>query len=85
MAQVLAHANFNNMFFSRIILVIYYMCLYVLLCDYLPLCVYYLGLVDFCSRIVIQSLLDSMYFGHLASKGKLVILLRILFFKFQWE
>ncbi|RHN51637.1 hypothetical protein MtrunA17_Chr6g0470921 [Medicago truncatula] len=53
MAQVLAHANFNNMFFSRIILVIYYMCLYVLLCDYLPLCVYYLGLVDFWSRIVI--------------------------------
>ena len=53
MAQVLAHANCNNIFFARIILVIYYMCLYVLVCDYLPLCVYYLGLVDFLSRMVI--------------------------------
>jgi len=30
----------NNPFFARIILIIYYICLYVFMCDYLSLCVF---------------------------------------------
>ena len=46
------------------------MCLYVLVCDYLPLCVFYSGLVDFGLE---------WYFGHFVSNGKLVILLEGIF------
>ena len=31
----------NSQFFVRIILVIYYVCLYVFICDYLSLCVFF--------------------------------------------
>jgi hypothetical protein len=44
------HDFCNNPFFARFILIIYYTCLYALVCDYLPLCVFYLGLVDFWPR-----------------------------------
>jgi len=37
----------NSLFFARIILIIYYICLCVFTCAYLSLCVFNLGLVDF--------------------------------------
>jgi cell division protein FtsW (lipid II flippase) len=40
-------ALFYSLFFAIIILIVYYMCLYALVCDYLSLCVLYLELVDF--------------------------------------
>jgi hypothetical protein len=42
----------NNPIFARIIIIIYYVCLYLLVCDYLPLCVFNSGLVDFWPRRV---------------------------------
>jgi len=42
----------NNPIFDKIILIIYHVCLYVLVCDYLSLCIFYSGLVDFGSRRV---------------------------------
>ena len=42
----------NSLFFARIILIVYYMCIYVFMCDQLSLCVFYLGLVDFGLRKV---------------------------------
>ena len=42
----------NNPFFARIILIIYYVCLYVLVCDYLSLYVFYSELVNFGFRRV---------------------------------
>ena len=42
----------NNPIFARIILINYCVCLYMLVCDYLSLCVFYLGLVDFDLRRV---------------------------------
>ena len=44
--------RYNNQFLARIILIIYYMCLYVFVYDYLSLCVFDLGLVDFWPRRV---------------------------------
>jgi len=44
-----------TMFYARIILIIYYMCLYALVCDYLFLCVFYSRLVDFGLRRVFWS------------------------------
>ena len=42
----------NSQFFVRIILVIYYVYLYVLICDYLSLCVFFFRLMDFGLRRV---------------------------------
>ena len=42
----------NNPFFAKIILINFYMCLYVIVCDCLSLCVFWLGLVEFCFRRV---------------------------------
>jgi len=42
----------NSLFFTRIILIIYYVCLYALVCYYLSMCVFYSGLVDFGLRRV---------------------------------
>jgi len=36
----------NNPFFARIIFNYFYLCLYVLVCDHLPLFVFWFGLVD---------------------------------------
>jgi len=50
--QIVTSAECNNLFFARIILIIYYVCLYALVCEYLYMCVFYLGLVDFWHRRV---------------------------------
>jgi hypothetical protein len=44
--------NYNIPFFPRIILIIYYVSLYVLVCDLLSLCVFYSGLENFGLRRV---------------------------------
>jgi hypothetical protein len=49
---VIQRSNLINPIFARIILIIYYVCLHVLVCDYLSLCVFYSGLVDFGLRRV---------------------------------
>ena len=60
----------NNPFFARIILFIYYVCLYVLVCDYLSLGVFYLGLVDFgLRRKGIVVILDLGVFWSFGEQG----------------
>ena len=49
------------------------MCLYVLICDQLPLCLFCVRISEFQCEKGIIVILDSGYFGHFLSKGKLVI------------